>query len=337
MTFKELKGYIHVLSFRRVWNALRLLGSYYVSRLLGKNLHAGMPVALSFEPTTSCNLRCPHCPSGLRSFTRDTGMLHPELFGKVMEQVAPYCAYVTLYFQGEPYLNRDFLHLVRKASSLRMYTVTSTNAHYLSPDICRETVQSGLNKIIISIDGATQESYSHYRIGGKLNKVLEGTRNLIEARKQLGSKVPFVEWQFVVFKHNEQELEEIRRMAAEFGVDHLAVKTAQIYDFSNADQWLPENEKLRRYTWKQGALQIKSQLLNHCWKMWHSCVITWDGKVVPCCFDKDARYTMGDASSLAFKHIWKGQAYQQFRNQLLVSRGEIDICRNCTEGTRIFA
>lgn len=296
-----------------------------------------MPLALSFEPTTSCNLRCPHCPSGLRSFTRDTGMLNPELFGKVMDEVAPYCAYVTLYFQGEPFLNRDFLKLVRAASKRRMYTVTSTNAHYLTPEICEETVRSGLNKMIISIDGATQESYAHYRIGGKLDKVLEGTRNLLAARKKSGSSVPFIEWQFVVFKHNESELDDIRAMAAEYGVDHLAVKTAQIYDFTQADQWLPENEKLRRYTWKQGAIQIKSKLLNHCWKMWHSCVITWDGKVVPCCFDKDARHTLGDASKKEFEQIWKGDSYRLFRDQLLISRGQIDICRNCTEGTNVFA
>lgn len=337
MTLQELRGYWRVMSLRRVFNALLVLGSYYLSRISGKNLHAGMPIALSFEPTTSCNLRCPHCPSGLRSFTRDTGMLHTDLFKSVVEQVAPYSGYLTLYFQGEPYLNRKFLDFVRLASQHRMYTVTSTNAHYLSKEVCEETVRSGLSKMIISIDGSTQESYAHYRIGGQLDKVLEGTRNIIDTRKKLGADVPFVEWQFVVFKHNENELDDIRALANEYEVDHLSVKTAQIYDFSQAEHWLPENEKLRRYTWNKGGLKIKSKLLNHCWKMWHSCVITWDGKVVPCCFDKDSKYTMGDSSLISFKEIWKGPEYDSFRKRLLVSRGEIDICRNCTEGTEIFA
>src|SRR6187549_2286652 len=101
------------LSGRRLWNLTQVTGSYLASKWTGKNLHQGMPVALSFEPTTSCNLRCPECPSGLRSFTRPTGMLQEKVFETVLDQLAHSLMNLTFYFQGEPYLNPDFLDMVK--------------------------------------------------------------------------------------------------------------------------------------------------------------------------------------------------------------------------------
>lgn len=264
-------------------------------------------------------------------------MLQPELLKEVLQQLHQTVGYMTFYFQGEPYLNKEFLPMVKMASDKDIFTFTSTNAHYLKKEQAEATVASGLSKIIISIDGADQESYEHYRIGGQLNKVLDGTRNLIQAKKELKSSTPFVEWQFIAFRHNEDQLPKIRQLAAQYGVDKLSIKTAQIYDFDQADQWLPKDPELSRYTKKNNQIAIKNKLLNHCWKMWHSCVITWDGRVVPCCFDKDAKYEMGNLSQTDFKSIWRGDAYRSFRNLLLRSRGNIDICRNCTEGSRVWA
>ncbi|HRW99992.1 MAG TPA: SPASM domain-containing protein, partial [Cyclobacteriaceae bacterium] len=122
------------------------------------------------------------------------------------------------------------------------------------------------------------------------------------------------------------------------GVDEVALKTAQIYDFKNGSDLIPINEKYSRYRrTEDGSYAIKNQLLNHCWKMWHSCVITWDGKVVPCCFDKDAQFVLGDLTQNSFKEVWESKAYTNFRESLLRSRSEIDMCRNCTEGTKVWA
>ena len=82
--------------------------------------------------------------------------------------------YLIFYFQGEPYLNPDFLDMVKYASGKKIYTATSTNAHYLNDANARRTIESGLDRLIISIDGTTQETYQQYRVGGHLNKVLEG-------------------------------------------------------------------------------------------------------------------------------------------------------------------
>lgn len=323
---------------RRWVNAWRVTRSYWQSRWSGRAAIRGLPIALAFEPTTSCNLRCPECPSGLRSFTRPTGMLEKERFEAVIDELAQTLWYLTFYFQGEPYLHPDFLEMVRYASERGIYTATSTNAHYLSPEKARETVASGLDRLIISIDGTTQETYEQYRVGGKLSKVLEGTANLIAAKKEARSKTPYVVFQYLVVRPNEHQLDEARQLARDIGVDDIAFKTAQIYDYEEGSDLIPTIDRYARYReGADGRWEIKNPMLNHCWKMWHSAVLTWDGKVLPCCFDKDGQYAMGQtAGGGSFEQVWQNEAYQQFRQSLLKSRSEIEMCQNCTEGTKVW-
>jgi len=326
------------LSIKKAWNVSSILRSYYQSRFTGKPEITGLPISISFEPTTSCNLRCPECPSGLRSFTRPTGMLQQDVFKKTIDQLKSTLTYLTFYFQGEPYLNPQFLEMVRYASGKGIYTATSTNAHYLKDEVAKQTVESGLDRLIISIDGTSQETYESYRIGGDLSKVMEGTKNMIAWKKKLKSETPHVIFQFLVVRANEHQIPEVYALADELGVNQVVLKTAQIYDYENGSDLIPVQEKYSRYK-KQadGRYSIKNSLDNHCWKMWHSCVITWDGKVVPCCFDKDAHFVLGDLKEQTFKEIWFGEKYNHFRKSLLKSRSEIEICKNCTEGTKVWA
>jgi radical SAM protein with 4Fe4S-binding SPASM domain len=144
--------------------------------------------------------------------------------------------------------------------------------------------------------------------------------------------------QFLVVRHNEHQVEEVKTLAGNIGVDEVALKRHKVYDYENGNALIPLNEKYSRYKKNgDGRFHIKNQLLNHCWKMWHSCVITWDGKVVPCCFDKDASHQLGDVNKNSFSEIWNSQPYDQFRASLLKSRNSIDICNNCTEGTKVWA
>lgn len=326
------------LSFKKLYNAFKVWASYHVSKSTKKSLSIGFPISMAIEPTTSCNLRCPECPSGLRQFTRPIGMLEPAFFKKTIDEVYQELIYLTFYFQGEPYLNPNFLEMVKYASDKGIYTSTSTNAHYLNKDQAKKTVESKLDRLIISIDGTTQDTYEQYRIGGQLQKVIEGTKNIIEAKRELKSNTPHIVFQFLVVKPNEHQLEDVKKLAHELGVDEVVFKTAQVYDFEKGNPLIPDNIKYSRYKKNaDGTYSIKNKLLNQCWRMWSSCVVTWDGVVVPCCFDKDAKHQLGDLKTQSFKELWKSTKYQNFRQSILKSRQEIDICKNCSEGTKVWA
>ncbi|MCE3283364.1 MAG: radical protein [Chitinophagaceae bacterium] len=331
-------NFLSKISFRRALNAAKVLSSYRLSRLTGKPIQWGYPITVSFEPTTSCNLRCPECPSGLREFTRPTGMLKKDFFRDTIDEIHKELLYLIFYFQGEPFLNRDFLEMVKYAHDKGIYTATSTNAHYLDDETARKTVESGLDRLIISIDGTSQDVYQQYRVGGKLDKVLEGARNIVKWKKELKSKTPFVFFQFLVVKHNEHQIAEVKALAKEIGVDQVRFKTAQVYDFENdPHQLIPTIDKYSRYKKdKSGKMQSKSGLGNHCWKLWHANVITWDGLVVPCCFDKDAMHQLGNLKTQSFKETWNNANYKQFRRELMTSRKNIDICANCSEGLKVW-
>jgi radical SAM protein with 4Fe4S-binding SPASM domain len=330
-------NFIGKLNASRIWNGLKVFSSYFLTKWTNKTIQWGAPFSISFEPTTSCNLRCPECPSGLRSFTRDRGMLDQGFFRKTIDELESKLLYLIFYFQGEPYLNPDFLDMVKYASDKKIYTATSTNAHYMNDENAKRTVESGLDRLIISLDGTTQEVYEQYRIGGNLEKVLDGTRNIVKWKKELKSKTPYIFFQFLVVKPNEHQIKDAKKLGAEIGVDDVRFKTAQIYDYENGNALIPTIDKYSRYK-KQtnGTYTIKNKLANSCWKLWHACVITWDGLVVPCCFDKDAQHRLGDLKKRSFEEIWREKEYEEFRAKLIQGRDKIDICANCSDGTKVW-
>jgi radical SAM protein with 4Fe4S-binding SPASM domain len=336
--WNDTRNLLSKLTLRRSINAVKVVASYQLSKLFKRPVQWGYPISVSFEPTTSCNLRCPECPSGMRSFTRDTGMLKKDFFTQTIDDIHKELLYLIFYFQGEPFLNPDFLEMVKYAHNKGIYTATSTNAHYLTDEKAMRTVESGLDRLIISIDGTTQDVYKQYRVGGNLEKVLQGARNIVKWKKELKSKTPFVFFQFLVVKPNEHQIEDIKKLAKEIGVDQVRFKTAQVYDYENdPHNLIPTIDKYSRYRkTKNGDMQIKSGLGNHCWKLWHANVITWDGLVVPCCFDKDAMHRLGNLQTQSFKEIWHNDNYKQFRSELFKSRKNIDICANCSEGLTVW-
>ncbi|MBN3581335.1 SPASM domain-containing protein [Algoriphagus aestuarii] len=326
------KAFIKYLTIQKVWNFVLLQLSFQLSRWFQKPLIWGKATTLSIEPTTSCNLRCPECPSGLRSFSRPTGMLQEQLFEKVILQTKSHLSWLHLYFQGEPFLNPRFLEMVRFADQNRIFTSTSTNAHYLDEYKVKAILTSGLKQLIVSMDGITQEVYEQYRIGGNLEKVQEGIKLLIAEREKSNSLFPRIVLQFLVTGQNEQQLPALKQWAKEMRVDELQLKTTQIYDFENGSDLIPSELGYSRYVPAgNGKWKLKKKLENKCWRMWQGAVVTWDGKVVPCCFDKDAKHVMGELSQQPFWEIWKSNSYQVFRNQLLLDRSQIEICKNCTE------
>ncbi len=324
------------LTLRRVWNAVKIIASFLLSAVTKKNLVWGVPPILTIEPTNLCNLRCPLCVTGNGSMTRENGRMDFPTYKRLIDELADRAIYVVLFHQGEPYINHHFNDFVAHAKQRGLYVTTSSNAHYFDHQTAEATVASGLDTIIISVDGATQESYSHYRVGGSLQKVLEGTRHLIAAKKRLHSKTPYIYMQFIVMKHNEHELAAMEKLAAELGVDRLLKKTVQVETFAEAQEWLPTAERFRRYNLTEENFAVKNGGKGACPRPWLTTLVNWDGSVVPCCFDKNGDHITGDMRTASFTSIWESTKYSDFRRTLLNDRQSIEMCKNCNQGIGLF-
>src|SRR5574343_329698 len=246
-SFSDQLSLLSSLTFNRGFNAAKVYVSFYLAKLTKKGSVLGLPMSVTIEPTTACNLGCPECPSGLKQFTRPTGKLNLDLHEKILSQVSSSVFYINYYFQGEPFLHPQFLDLIRKAKKHKIYTATSTNAHFIDQKKAEEIIYSGLDRLIISIDGLTQETYENYRVHGNLAKVIEASKLLIEAKKAKAAATPHLIFQFLAVTPNEHEVPAIFTLGNEMGIDEVRIKTAQVYDYKNGNPLIPENEKYSRY------------------------------------------------------------------------------------------
>jgi radical SAM protein with 4Fe4S-binding SPASM domain len=328
---------IRALNYQRAANLAKTGASFLLSALLNRNFVWGKPSILTIEPTNICNLRCPLCSTGSGEMQREGGKMDMATFQNIIDKMGNDLFFLLLYHQGEPYINKHFLEFVKLAKSKNIYTTTSTNAHYFSDEIIHNTIDSGLDSMIVSLDGVSQDVYQHYRVKGKVDKVINGTKRFMEIKQQRGIKTPLIALQFLVMKHNEHELEAVKKLAKEIGVDRLLIKNIEVMNTQQAREWLPQNEKYRRYDFDGQTLKVKNTSKKSCPRVWLSTLVNWDGSVVPCCFDKNGTFELGninDENSLT--EIWQGQKYKDFRHQLINNRSSIDMCSNCNQGLGSF-
>lgn len=325
-------GLLTVLTWRRLWNICKTDSSYFLSNIFKKPLVWGNPVSVSIEPSAVCNLHCPECPAGKQQLTRETGILPFEKFAQYLSSFEKDLMYLTLYFQGEPFLNKEIFNMIRHAKKKRIYVTVSTNAHCLSKENCREIVQSGLDHLIVSLDGADAETYSKYRIGGDFEKVIAGIKQLVAERKNAKAGRPLITLQFLVFRYNEHQMSDFKKLGEKLQVDVVSFKSAQIYDFEHDHELIPENARYSRYVKNtDGSYRLKKKQRNRCKRLWQSLVVTWNGNIVPCCYDKDANYVFGNLNEKSFSEIQKNKESVSFREKVLTNRKNIGICTNCSE------
>lgn len=326
---------IKYFTIKRAVNSIKIISSFYLSRMLRKPIVWGMPISYSIEPTNHCNLKCPECPSGLGALTRPLGLLKSEDFKKLVDEISKTGFYIQLFFQGEPYINKNLPEMISYAQSKKVYVSISTNGHFVNAKNVDQVLDNAPDKLIFSVDGLDEESYQKYRIGGTFEQADSGLRALINRKIERGFKKPFVEFQFIVMKQNEHQLGEVKKYCKEVGVDKLVFKTMQISSYENALKFLPTNKKFRRYALDDQSFRIKNEIKNHCFALWRTSVITWDGRVVPCCFDKDAENEIGLVNGKSFSEIWRSAKYYNFRKKILDDRKSESMCTNCTEGLKV--
>lgn len=322
-------------TLQRAINAIKIVLSFIISRLIRKPAVWGMPVSYSIEPTNHCNLKCPECPSGLGALTRPLGLMSLSDFNKLINEIKHTGFYIQLFFQGEPFINKNLYGMIKYARANKMYVSVSTNGHFINEKNVDEVLFNAPDKIIFSIDGLDEESYQNYRVGGTFKHADKGLRLLVQKKKEEKLKQPFVEIQFIVMKQNEHQLDDVLKYGREVGVDKVVFKTMQISSYENAMKFLPSNPTYRRYILNDIGYKIKSKIKNHCFALWRTSVITWDGKVVPCCFDKDADFELGIMNGKSFTDVWKSKKYNNFRAHILYNRKSVAMCTNCTEGLKV--
>ncbi len=326
-------AFISSFSWQRLKNAAFSIVSLCLSIFLHRPVVWGKPFVLTIEPTNLCDLHCPQCDTGSNRSKRPRGYLQMDTFKKILLDCKDHLMYLIFFDQGEPLLHPHYFEMVRLAKSYRLYVVCSTNGQRLAEkNVAMELVQSGLDELIISVDGLSETTYRYYRRGGSLRRVLAGMEMLKNLRTSLKRTNPRIIIQFIVMRHNEAERPFVRATARRWGADDVYLKSAYIATIQDAEEYLPKNEKFRRYEIKNGVLQRKNPS-RICKRCWYSAVVHWNGAIVPCCFDREETFVLGK-SPQPIGVIWQGIAYQQFRNAFFNQRP--DICRNCTDGIKIY-
>jgi radical SAM protein with 4Fe4S-binding SPASM domain len=296
----------------------------------------GMPTIMQMEPTNHCNLRCAVCPV-TTGMDRDQGYMDLMLFKKLIDEVSDYLFLILLWDWGEPLLNPSVLDMISYAQNNGVKVVMSTNGHLLARDNYAErVVTSGLDTLIVAVDGISQETYQQYRQGGRLEQVLEGVKKVVQKKRELNALYPRINFRFIVMKHNEHEVSQLKEFARSLGVDVLTLKTfnpsfrGQQKPDEGGRSFLPGENRYRRFSYfddYDNPVRVKR---NSCKCLWNAPTIHWNGSVCSCFTDIDEKWPLGDLTSQHFKAIWSGEKYRGLRRRFRNDWERLSMCRDCS-------
>jgi radical SAM protein with 4Fe4S-binding SPASM domain len=291
------------------------------------------PESVTIEPAAMCNLSCPECTIGNGRLLRAQGLMNPELFKQIVFPLKDYLVNCQFFFQGEPFLNPHLYAMVEYANQQKIFTSTSTNGHFLTPENCVKIVQSGLDRLLVSVDGTDQQTYGLYRQGGSLQKVIDGIGNLRHAREISERKNPAIIVQFLVFRHNEHQIKAIKHLAKKWGADDVVLKSIQVENKEEAEKLLPLNRHFSRYKKdSEGNYFIDKNYPVNCFRLRSIAVFTHEGEMLPCCYDKNGEFSIGNINEQPVERLWKKDRFMRFRKVVWRSKDVPVICRNCPEG-----
>lgn len=288
------------------------------------------PFFVSVEPASVCQLRCPACIVGLskHSVNNHFSFMPLSVWQRVLAEVRKTAKIIQFYFQGEPLLNKDLPAMIREAHEAGLYTIVSTNAQAMTPELAEALVRAGLNRIIVSMDGLSDESYNAYRVGGSLNQTKAALRYLREAKKICQqSGLTTIELQVLRLKTNEHEWLAFKRLYRSLGADRLTFKTAQLYDYANGHPLMPSDPRYNRYVKGTDGLYHRKRRWPWCTRVITGCVITANGDVLPCCYDKSHEHVFGNIMEAPLAEILRSDKARAFMRA--AQREQPAICKEC--------
>ncbi|MDD4910163.1 MAG: radical SAM protein [Candidatus Omnitrophica bacterium] len=297
-----------------------------------------MPHILNIEPGNVCNLKCPLCPTGSGDKSMKKGFMGLAAFKKILDELAPHLEVLNFYSWGEPLLNKDFVKMVEYARlrNKRMRIITSTNLNINDDRLLADLVRSGIDEVIISCDGATPQAYGKYRVDGDFDLVMRNMKFIADENRKSGGRVDLV-WNFIVFKHNEHEVQKARKMAEEIGVNfrvgkmRVTMKDEILRPKDEAIRkdlaWIPDNPQYSAYN-KDTCTTKK--VITACRKPWQEISINWNGDVFPCCAVYGDQYNIGNINNAGIRQVWNNTGYIRARKEIIGKSGEITtVCGIC--------
>lgn len=303
------------------WKAYRNFLRVRLERKRRSITTLGLPYVLTLDPSSYCNLRCPFCPTGQRNKRRSHANMPLDRFKHVMDELGPNLFYLDLFNWGEPFINNDLMPIIEYIRPFKIFSNVSTHFDIKMTDALAERiVSSGLSRLIISADGASQETYERYRIGGNLENVLHNLKTVSAAKQRASSATPQIVWRFLVFRHNEHEIDHAKCLAEEMGaMFDLASPYIPVAEQQYRD-WVPTTPKFNKYGFAAAASDpIELPQLDHatnggvCDWLWMSAAINANGSVSPCCGIWEEQYDFGTIDEHGFVQVWNNQTFQAAR------------------------
>ncbi len=228
------------------------------------------PYIAIIDITNSCNLRCPYCPTGERRKSgRETAMVDPASVQRLISEMGRYLLSANLFNWGEPLLHPEIASIVKMFHDAGVFTMISTNLNIYRNGLYEDLCNAGLDYVMVSLSGVTQETYEQYHRHGHMDRVIENTRRLIDCKRKMKTARPVVEWKYLVFNHNVHEVDAAKRLSRQIGTDI----------FREVRAGGPEESRVR-----EGRAPERNVPVGFCHHLWHSAVLNADGGVPPCCF-----------------------------------------------------
>jgi radical SAM protein with 4Fe4S-binding SPASM domain len=293
----------------------------------------GYPVIAQVEPANYCNLTCPLCLTTSITKSRSRALLPLETFKQFIDECGDYLLLLILWNWGEPFLNPDLIKMIAYAKARGIVVHTSTNGNVpLDEAQVEALVDSGLDSLVVAVDGASQETYEKYRQGGRLDRVILNIQNILRVRSSKGLTTPRINMRFVVMRHNEAEVPEAHDLARKLGVDFFTLKTVDMPPDIGCEldkTYAPEKTNHRRYDYDKGTFTRKERPFV-CMRPWKRVTLEASGEVIACEYDYKNKHSFGNIGPMGTLNAWKSKAGGDFRKVFNLGHNDSYLCRNCT-------